>query len=99
MEVAFVAGIDAALRRTLDLRIGKWYTVEAKHGVVNMSCFEERLQRADPVVMAYDIETTKLPLKFPDAAIDQIMMISYMLSLNLGLPRSEVRPPSCGKRN
>lgn len=44
-----------------------------------MSCLEERLQRADPVVMAYDIETTKLPLKFPDATIDQIMMISYMI--------------------
>ena len=29
--------------------------------------------------MAYDIETTKLPLKFPDAAIDQVMMISYMI--------------------
>ena len=29
--------------------------------------------------MAYDIETTKLPLKFPDASIDQIMMISYMI--------------------
>ena len=28
---------------------------------------------------AYDIETTKLPLKFPDAKIDQIMMISYVL--------------------
>ncbi|TVY91058.1 DNA polymerase epsilon catalytic subunit A [Lachnellula willkommii] len=62
-----------------DIRTGKWYTVEAKHGVTNMKCMEERLQRADPVVMAYDIETTKLPLKFPDAAIDQIMMISYMI--------------------
>jgi len=29
--------------------------------------------------MAYDIETTKPPLKFPDAATDQIMMISYMI--------------------
>jgi DNA polymerase epsilon subunit 1 len=29
--------------------------------------------------MAYDIETTKLPLKFPDATIDQIMMVSYMI--------------------
>ena len=29
--------------------------------------------------MAFDIETTKLPLKFPDAVIDQIMMISYMI--------------------
>ncbi|TVY30834.1 DNA polymerase epsilon catalytic subunit A [Lachnellula hyalina] len=62
-----------------DIRTGKWYTVEAKHGVTNMTCIEERLQRADPVVMAYDIETTKLPLKFPDAAIDQVMMISYMI--------------------
>jgi DNA polymerase epsilon subunit 1 len=53
--------------------------VEAKHGVTTMKCIEERLQRADPVVMAYDIETTKLPLKFPDPAIDQIMMISYMI--------------------
>ena len=63
----------------LDIRIGKWYTVEAKHGVTNLTCIEERIQRADPVVLAYDIETTKLPLKFPDAVIDQIMMISYMI--------------------
>jgi len=33
----------------------------------------------DPVVLAFDIETTKLPLKFPDSSIDQIMMISYMI--------------------
>ena len=63
----------------LDVRIGKWYSVEAKHGHVKLSCIEERLTRADPVIMAFDIETTKLPLKFPDAAIDQIMMISYMI--------------------
>ena len=63
----------------LDVRIGKWYNVEAKHGHIKLSCIEERLTRADPVVMAFDIETTKLPLKFPDAAIDQIMMISYMI--------------------
>lgn len=29
--------------------------------------------------MAYDIETTKQPLKFPDQQTDQIMMISYMV--------------------
>ena len=62
-----------------NIRIGKWYTVEAKHGVTSMTCIEERIQRADPVILAYDIETTKLPLKFPDAVIDQIMMISYMI--------------------
>ena len=62
-----------------DVRIGNWYTVEAKHGIISITCIEDRLTPADPVVMAYDIETTKLPLKFPDAVIDQIMMISYMI--------------------
>jgi DNA polymerase epsilon subunit 1 len=70
---------------SLDIRIGKWYTVEAKHGVTSLTCIEERLQRADPVVMAFDIETTKLPLKFPDACFDQIMMISYMIDGHVGL--------------
>ncbi|KAJ2898425.1 hypothetical protein MKZ38_003932 [Zalerion maritima] len=63
----------------LNIRTGKWYFVEAKHGVTTMTCNEDRLTRADPVVMAYDIETTKPPLKFPDSAVDQIMMISYMI--------------------
>lgn len=63
----------------LDIRVGKWYTVEAKAGRVELACIEERVARADPVVMAYDIETTKSPLKFPDAAVDKIMMISYMI--------------------
>lgn len=62
-----------------DIRLGKWYSVEAKHGSVSLTCLEERLTRADPVVLAFDIETTKLPLKFPDSVIDQIMMISYMI--------------------
>ncbi|KAJ5266801.1 DNA polymerase epsilon catalytic subunit A [Penicillium angulare] len=62
-----------------DIRIGKWYSVQSKQGVISLTCLEDRLQRADPVVLAFDIETTKLPLKFPDAAFDQIMMISYMI--------------------
>ncbi|KAL6870486.1 DUF1744 domain-containing protein [Trichoderma novae-zelandiae] len=63
----------------LDIRVGKWYFVEAKHGVTKITVNEGRSLPADPVVMAYDIETSKLPLKFPDAATDQIMMISYMI--------------------
>lgn len=59
--------------------MGKWYFVEAKHGVTTITCNEEHLAMADPVVMAYDIETCKAPLKFPDSAVDQIMMISYMI--------------------
>lgn len=62
-----------------DIRVGKWYTVESKAGIIQLTEMPEREIRADPVVLAFDIETTKLPLKFPDAAIDKVMMISYMI--------------------
>ncbi|KAI1469300.1 DUF1744-domain-containing protein [Daldinia caldariorum] len=63
----------------MNIRVGKWYWVEVKHGVTTITLNEEHIVQADPVVMAFDIETTKAPLKFPDAAIDQIMMMSYMI--------------------
>lgn len=62
-----------------DIRVGLWYTITFSHGDVAIDCIRERVERAEPVVMAYDIETTKAPLKFPDAAHDQIMMISFMI--------------------
>ncbi|KAF9008656.1 DUF1744-domain-containing protein [Hymenopellis radicata] len=62
-----------------DLRVGLWYTVTFTEGQPSFKHIVERVKRADPVVMAYDIETTKAPLKFPDQAIDQVMMISYMV--------------------
>lgn len=62
-----------------DIRVGKWYTVESKNQHIVLTEIPERIARADPVVLAYDIETTKLPLKFPDASFDKIMMISYMI--------------------
>ena len=62
-----------------ELRVGLWYTVTFTAGQPAFKHIEERVKRADPVVMAYDIETTKAPLKFPDQAIDQVMMISYMV--------------------
>ncbi|KAK9939860.1 hypothetical protein M0R45_016542 [Rubus argutus] len=37
------------------------------------------LQHAQVHICAFDIETTKLPLKFPDAEYDLIMLISYMV--------------------
>ena len=40
------------------------------------------------MVLAFDIETTKLPLKFPDAETDQIMMISYMIDGQVCSPRT-----------
>ncbi|XP_065643489.1 DNA polymerase epsilon catalytic subunit A isoform X2 [Hydra vulgaris] len=70
------------VRVSIDLKIfvGHWYKVKV-HGGLNVSIkiCPELLHRPDPVVMAFDIETTKLPLKFPDSAIDSIMMISYMV--------------------
>lgn len=62
-----------------DLRVGLWYAVTFTEGRPSFQQLTERVKRADPVVMAYDIETTKAPLKFPDHAIDQVMMISYMV--------------------
>jgi DNA polymerase epsilon subunit 1 len=62
-----------------EIRVGLWYAVTFTEGRPSFSLIPERVKRADPVVMAYDIETTKAPLKFPDQAIDQVMMISYMV--------------------
>ncbi|CCF58037.1 hypothetical protein KAFR_0D03890 [Kazachstania africana CBS 2517] len=58
-----------------NIRVGKWYKVSSA-GFLECT---EKVAFADPVVLAFDIETTKPPLKFPDAAVDQIMMISYMI--------------------
>ncbi|KAF7367382.1 DNA polymerase epsilon catalytic subunit [Mycena sanguinolenta] len=62
-----------------DIRVGLWYAVTFTAGQPGFRHIAERVKRADPVVMAYDIETTKAPLKFPDQSIDQVMMISYMV--------------------
>ena len=40
----------------------------------------DRESKASPVVLAFDIECTKAPLKFPSAEVDEIFMISYMVS-------------------
>ncbi|CAI5755607.1 unnamed protein product [Candida verbasci] len=61
------------------VRVGKWYDVYAKHAEIELIEDKEKIAFADPVVLAFDIETTKAPLKFPDSKIDQIMMISYMI--------------------
>ena len=33
------------------------------------------LQRAEPRICAFDIETTKLPLQFPNAEYDQVLCV------------------------
>lgn len=65
----------------LDIFCGLWYNIKCRSGseLPLISQRPDIIERPDPIVLAYDIETTKLPLKFPDAQSDQIMMISYMI--------------------
>ncbi|CEI95841.1 Putative DNA polymerase [Rhizopus microsporus] len=64
----------------LDIRVGLWYDVKAQEdGTITLTRRTDLVHRPEPIILAFDIETTKLPLKFPDANIDQIMMISYMI--------------------
>jgi DNA polymerase epsilon subunit 1 len=71
------------VRVSIDLQIfcGLWYNIRCKGGSELPAIIQrpDILERPDLIVLAYDIETTKLPLKFPDAQTDQIMMISYMI--------------------
>lgn len=63
----------------LSIRCGLWYNVTASMGSIKIERIKDKNVRPDPVVFAFDIETSKLPLKFPDAQNDPIMMISYMI--------------------
>jgi len=40
---------------------------------------EDLIERPDCIVLAFDIETTKLPLKFPDPNIDQVPIVDTLL--------------------
>ncbi|KAH9919999.1 uncharacterized protein BXZ73DRAFT_92015 [Epithele typhae] len=59
------------LRVAMDknINVGLWYAVTFDAGQPDLKLLKERVKRADPVA----------PLKFPDQAIDQVMMISYMV--------------------
>ncbi|XP_043385548.1 DNA polymerase epsilon catalytic subunit A isoform X3 [Chelonia mydas] len=71
------------IRLSIDLKIhvAHWYNVRYRGSMYppEITRRDDLVERPDPVVLAFDIETTKLPLKFPDAETDQIMMISYMI--------------------
>ena len=93
----------------LRINVAKWYNVKVSGYAVTiterpvsvrplirrtLSLFQDLLISPDPVILAFDIETTKQPLKFPDMVplitchfnsittqqnTDQIIMISYMI--------------------
>lgn len=65
----------------LNFRVGNWYVVGYRDRYIHqIRPLEETRERPDFIILAYDIETTKLPLKFPNADIDQVMMISYIIN-------------------
>eukprot|EP00536_Pseudo-nitzschia_multiseries_P014500 jgi/Psemu1/298741/fgenesh1_pm.714_\ len=75
-----------------NIRVGSWYTVTLEqtdgasppHPVLSDSDIETK---ANPRVLAFDIECSKAPLKFPNADVDEIYMISYMCSDGKGTPQ------------
>ena len=62
-----------------DAICGEWYTVKVDSSKVTLQNRADLLQRAEVRVCAFDIEKTKLPLKFPNVEYDMIMMISHMV--------------------
>ncbi|KPI86504.1 putative DNA polymerase epsilon catalytic subunit [Leptomonas seymouri] len=70
------------MRVAIDMKVyvGLWYDVTVSEGEVTVQrCDDSRYAPAMPRVVAFDIETTKAPLRFPQPEVDQIYMISYML--------------------
>lgn len=63
-----------------DYRVGYWYSIDHDNGEWKIQKLEgdKYQERPDPVICAFDIETTKKRLMFPDHT-DSIMMISYMI--------------------
>jgi DNA polymerase epsilon subunit 1 len=64
----------------LDIRAGAWYTVTPNELDCGVMLSDQDVEtKAEPSFLAFDIECTKAPLKFPDANVDTIYMISYMV--------------------
>lgn len=63
----------------LNIRVGCWYDVVSERGVTTVTRQEHILSPSNPKVFAFDIECTKAPLKFPNAEVDSIYMISIMI--------------------
>ena len=62
------------------LLVGHWYTVKPTiEKKLSITERKDLLLGPDMIVLAWDIETTKLPLKFPNMETDQMIMLSYMI--------------------
>jgi DNA polymerase epsilon subunit 1 len=63
----------------MEVRCGLWYEVAYRNNNTILKVLPDKLTSPNLKVFAFDIETAKSPLKFPDASRDSIMMISYMI--------------------
>ena len=67
----------------MSIRVGSWYYVKPNEaGSEGCTLFwqKDMLELCEPRILAYDIECEKSPLKFPNAEVDRIYMISYMIA-------------------
>ena len=63
-----------------EIRVSYWYELEIQEKkIIRITHIKEKLDKPDLRIFAFDIETTKADLKFPDPQVDWIMMISYMV--------------------
>jgi DNA polymerase epsilon subunit 1 len=63
-----------------EIRVAYWYELQLEDSHIKIiTHMKEKLDKPDLRVLAFDIETTKAELKFPDPQVDSIMMISYMI--------------------
>ncbi|CAI2378542.1 unnamed protein product [Moneuplotes crassus] len=63
-----------------EIRVSFWYELDIEEEkITRMTHLTEKLDKPELKIFAFDIETTKAELKFPDAQNDSIMMISYMI--------------------
>ncbi|CAG9312003.1 unnamed protein product [Blepharisma stoltei] len=63
----------------LEIRCGLWYQITFRNGVPVLKSLTDKLANPGLRVLAFDLETYKKPLKFPDSETDPIMMVSYMI--------------------
>ncbi|RHZ75402.1 hypothetical protein Glove_214g16 [Diversispora epigaea] len=64
----------------LDIRVGLWYKIQCEEDQISLQYQETMKQSPIPIILAFDILTTKKPLNFPDPDSDSIMMISYIIN-------------------
>lgn len=53
------------------IRVGLWYMVSVETGSIRLEKRSDLMDRARMKVMAFDIETTHAPMRFPDSQVDK----------------------------